>query len=137
MAEFKDEIEKKFSKAKSKNYTFPRKYENPKSPTHKSLYVDNKNIQQQEENEAILLSNNFITKNNIKPKEKIEANKEPAMMKTFDDENKHQLSKSLPRTCPTSKPQKSKHKRQATLFKFAKGDSNSKRTKIILKANSN
>lgn len=43
------------------------------------------------------------------------------MMKTFDEENKHQLSKSMPRS-DSSKPQKSKHKRQVTLFKFEKED---------------
>lgn len=36
LAEFKEEIEKKFKKAKSKNYTFPRKSEKKLTPAHKS-----------------------------------------------------------------------------------------------------
>ena len=36
------------------------------------------------------------------------------MMKTLDEDNKHQPSKSMPR----NKEKNSKHKRQATLFKF-------------------
>jgi len=136
LAEFKEEIEKKFKKAKSKNYTFPRKSEKKLTPAHKSWYVYNK-ILQKEENEAILLSNNFILNNNIETKEKRESNRGVAMMQTFDDENKHQLSKSLPRTTNNSKFRKSKHKRQATLFKFSKGDNSSKRVKIMMKANSN
>lgn len=45
------------------------------------------------------------------------------LTKTFDEDNKHQLSKSVPRTTNNSKPRnKTKHKRQVTQFKFKKED---------------
>lgn len=42
LSEFKDEIEKKFNKAKSKNYVFPLKSEKKKHVENKSVYVYNK-----------------------------------------------------------------------------------------------
>ena len=57
------------------------------------------------------------------------------MMNTFDEESKHQLSKSVPKN--SSKQRKTKHKRQATLFKFVKGDTSLNKVKSLIKANSN
>ncbi len=131
LAEFKDEIEKKFNKAKSKNYAFPRKNSKAKKKPEKQE-------KQEKSKEPILLSQNFIIKTNIEKKERKEKKQDMDMslIQTFDEENKHQLSKSLPRTSTNSKTRKSKHKRQATLFKFAKSDGNN-RAKVMLKTNSN
>lgn len=71
----------------------------------------------------------------MEQKENRQPNKLKSMMQTFDEENKHQLSKSVPRN--SSKPRKSKHKRQATLVKFVKGDIKGNKTKAIIQANSN
>lgn len=51
-----------------------------------------------------------------------QAPKKLTLVKTFDEDNKHQLSKSVPRSSNNSKPRKSKHKRQVTIFKFEKDD---------------
>ena len=71
---------------------------------------------------------NRINKTNIDfSKSKDDSKQAPkrlTLMKTFDEDNKHQLSKSMPRTTNNSKPRKSKHKRQSTIFKFDK-DNNS------------
>lgn len=120
LVEFKEEIEKKFKISKCKNYQFPRITKNKIDPAHNSVSVYNYKTQL-EETDPILLNKNYVF-NSVDYQENNPPNKKMAMMKTFDEENKHQLSKSAPRSSHSSKPRKSKHKRQVTLFKFTKQD---------------
>lgn len=97
------------------------------------LYT-NKTKAQNEDTENILINKNLvfdykaqnkdlnkINRKNIEffnnKQEKAQPPKKLVMMKTFDEENKHQLSKSMPRN-DESKVKNVKHKRQVTQFKF-------------------
>lgn len=120
LAEFKEEIERKFKISKCRNYQFPRITKNKTDPAHNSVSVYNYKTQL-EETDPILLNKNYVF-NSVDYQENNPLSKKMAIMKTFDEENKHQLSKSAPRSSNSSKPRKSKHKRQVTLFKFTKQD---------------
>lgn len=158
LIEFKEEIEKKFKISKCKNYTFPRKQKHKEEdPAHKSVAVPINNTKlDEDQTDPILLSKNYVfdykfdnkEKNKINKKnidffnikqENVDQPKRLTLLKTFDEDNKHQLSKSVPRANNNnSKPRKSKHKRQVTQFKFDGKDNNSlDRAKYLMKTNSN
>jgi hypothetical protein len=141
LIEFKDEIEKKFKISKCKNFKFPRIGDKKENLANKSCVVNiDKSQLDVDQNDPILLSKNYvfdykmpqkdvskINKKNIeffskKQESTKQAPKKLTLVKTFDEDTKHQLSKSVPRSSNNSKPRKSKHKRQVTLFKFEKDD---------------
>jgi hypothetical protein len=136
LVEFKEEIEKKFKISKCRNFQFPRISKNKVDPAYQSVSVYNYKTKLEEENNPKLLNNNYAD-NATDHQENNIPNKKMAMMKTFDEENKHQLSKSAPKSNTSSKPRKLKHKRQVTLFKFTKQDSSLDRAKAMMNTNSN
>lgn len=160
LVEFKEEIEKKFKESKWRKYRFPRK-QKPKSkerPCDLKEDTWNQNFKSQWEvdksNQMLFTKQNVFDYNNKHGKENNKINKtnidfwkskddskQPpkrlTLMKTFDEDNKHQLSKSMPRTTNNSKSRKSKHKRQSTVFKFEKENNSWDREKILFKTISN
>lgn len=104
------------------------------------MNINAKSQGQSNENNPILLSKNYVFDYNKSGKEnqkirrknidfyKKSQNKEPSqpqkmsIMKTIDEETKHKLSKSVPRSNNHSKSRKNKHKRQTTLFKFEQSE---------------
>jgi len=142
LVEFKDEIEKKFKVSKCKKFKFPRLSDKKSQATNKTgadysnpILLNNKYVFDYKNNEKEISK---VHKKNIdffKTQEEIPKSvpKKPTLLKTFDEDNKHQLSKSLPKTANNSKTRKSKHKRQATIFKFDKGSNNSSLDNILTK----
>jgi hypothetical protein len=160
LVEFKEEIEKKFTESKCRKYRFPRKQKINQKTKHTNFEDQtwNQNFKSQWEvdksNQALFTKQiafdyksrpgkegNRINKTNIDFSKSKEDSKEPpkrlTLMKTFDEDNKHQLSKSMPRTTNNSKSRKSKHKRQSTIFKFDKENNSWDREKILFKTISN
>lgn len=156
LVEFKDEIEKKFKKSKWKDFKFPRnqKLKEIKTRNDQNMNINAKSQGQSNENNPILLSKNYVFDYNKSGKEnqkirrknidfyKKSQNKEPSqpqkmsIMKTIDEETKHKLSKSVPRSNNHSKSRKNKHKRQTTLFKFEQSENSWDRAKYLAKASS-
>jgi len=150
LVEFKEEIEKKFKISKCKNYIFPRVTENndyiKEDKDHKGTIEEKRN------DDPILLSKNYvfdykmdrkdegkINKKNIDFFQKKQNNEKPpkiSMIRTIDVDSKWKQSKSAPRSVNHSKPRKTQHKRQATLFKFDHNDNSCDKAKLFAKTNS-
>jgi hypothetical protein len=127
--------------------------EKSSSGTRNDQSVSNANNSYLQSNDnPILLSKNFVFNYNNESKEnkkisrknidfiqnKKNADLPPRMnaMKTIDEETKHKLSKSVPRSGTHSKSRKAKHKRQITQFKFDQNDNSCDRAKYLAKTNS-
>ena len=125
-------MRKSLSILNENNFVFPRINKEHQKIKHQSFMINTNKIKlHAADTEDILISKNNvfdyktqnkdlskINKKNIEFFNNKQDNTQPpkklVMMKTFDEDNKHQLSKSMPR----NEEKNSKHKRQATLFKF-------------------
>lgn len=148
-------LRNKFKHSKCKNYAFPRLNQDNNQISNNQNVAPNPNKSQfqTDDTDHILLSKNYvfdykapnkdvskINRKNIEffttKQENTRPPKRLTLMKTFDEDNKHMLSKSMPRTSNNSKSKKTKHKRQTTLFKFDQEDNSCDRAKHLIKTNS-
>jgi hypothetical protein len=96
---------------------FPRKTDVQKNHEHKSVHVYNWKSGLGDSKDPIFLTKNFVLNSNA--------------------ERKSEKSPKSKASSNGSKNRKSKHKRQATLFKFTKQDNSCDRAKAMFKTSSN